>query len=260
MKITTAQLKQELKKRGYTNPKRITKRKDQNQNWLREFSTDQGTITVQTDSNDQNIINVSAPASPSSLKHLKKITYKSLENYLEEGDTSAFDDQIKNMQATVKEIYPLPEVNSKMVKEEYGMEVYEAFLVITDKSTFVWDSYYDQIIDVSKFNTAQRDIKGIWVGDDFMLTDPNYWIEMDIPKGTLTTYFGPEYMKLLMLSSDLKKGLTTVAFNAEPIVSTQRKDLIKEGYQKTDLDNYNCGDRNAFDKMFKKYDFINDNT
>ena len=65
-------------------------------------------------------------------------------------------------------------------------------------------------------------------------------------------------MKLIALSPDLKKGITTISFGHEPTVDTTKSNLLGIDILESDFDSFDSEGELAqkkFKKLYKKYDF-----
>lgn len=268
-KLTTAIIKQELSTQGYTNTKRVSKKKDASGDVLREFSSSQGNILVRSDASDTVILAINpvslansqtAPAGPtSSLVDLIEIKAPmKISDHLDTDQEQELEDVINSMGASKFTIYIIPEINNTK-PSGYGRNWYETFLVKTDVGDFVWDSHYIETMHLSTFHTTPRNINGVWIDTDFELIDPSSWMEINIPTSSYIKYADPEYMKVIALSDDLTQGITSVGYGNESTVDTLKNDLINIGFAQVDSTFYFADDPVAFGKMYQKYDFVNTN-
>lgn len=265
-KLTTDTLKKLLTEQGFSNLKRISKRKNAEKNIVREFSSDQGNFEVVSNSSDSMVITINSSVESvasktlptteaSSLVPLINIKKEDFLKYLKDEEIE-MEDQIDLSEA--KEILAITSVclPTRSDPSIFDLRDYESFLIkMNNGEIFVFNNYYG-IFQSLKEESIQtkNNLTGIYINADLELEWDAAHIKMEIPKNTYTLWLHPEYMQLIFISSDLSKGLTTSTCSNEASVCVNNKELAK--IADVDLKDDDCFTSTEVKKL-KKYDFVN---
>lgn len=264
-KLTTDDIKEILKTNGFTNIKRVSKKKNEDKNIVREFSSDQGKIEVISNQADSIIIAIDSshkviaskfviPTPADSLQPLITVDKTKFLKHIEEHELD-IDENIDFSET--KEVLAIPSIELKILSpSSFDLYDYESFLIkMNSGENYVLNTYYGimQSLERDSIKTKEA-MTGVYIECDHELEEPSSHCPMIIPKEAYALWLHPEYMQLIFISSDFLSGLTTSTCSNEASVEVNCKELLK--IADVELKNSDMFDKPAIKKL-SKYAFVN---